>query len=173
MQPIQPIIEAGAYTLRRPDRTDIPWIFTACQDPEIARWTEVPRPYLAEHAVAFVENRGGELWPYVITRTETGELLGAIGLKSLDAHTGCGEIGYWLAAEARGEGVVVTALEALEVAAATQLDAREAMLRIAEGNEASLAVARRAGYEIAGRQPASCNGLDALVFRKRLAPPAR
>jgi RimJ/RimL family protein N-acetyltransferase len=170
--PAQPIIEAGPYTLRRPDPTDIPWIFTACQDPELGRWTQIPRPYRPEDAVAFVENRMREVWPFVITRTESGELLGAIALKSFDPQSGCGEIGYWLAAEARGHGTMSTALAALETATTVHLGAREMILRIADGNAASLAVAQRAGYAPAGREPASCNGLDALVFKKRLAPPA-
>jgi RimJ/RimL family protein N-acetyltransferase len=165
---MQPIIEAGPLTLRPPERSDIPWIFEACQDAEIHRWTELPRPYRPEHAVGFVENHRGEVWPYVITRTESGELLGAIGLKSFEAATRQGEIGYWLAAAARGHGVIGTALPALEAAAAVHLGAREMILRIAEGNEASLAVARRAGYALNGRQPAACNGVDALVFTKRL-----
>jgi RimJ/RimL family protein N-acetyltransferase len=172
MPPFQPIIEAGGYTLRPPDPADIPWIFNACQDPEIGRWTEIPQPYLAEHAVAFVENRLDELWSYMITRTESGELLGAIGLKGLDLQTGRAEIGYWLAAEARGQGVILIALEGLERAAAGDLGAREAVLRIADGNAASLAVARRAGYTLIDRLPAGCKGLDALVFTKRLGPPA-
>jgi RimJ/RimL family protein N-acetyltransferase len=172
MPPFQPIIETGAYTLRPPDPADIPWIFNACQDPEIGRWTEIPQPYLAEHAVAFVENRLEELWSYMITRTESGELLGAIGLKGLDPRTGRAEIGYWLAPEARGEGVVVVALEGLERTAAGDLGAREAVLRIADGNAASLAVARRAGYTLTDRLPGGCKGADALVFTKRLGPPA-
>lgn len=172
MTPAQPIIEAGPYTLRRPDPTDIPWIFTACQDPELGRWTQIPQPYRPEHAVAFVENRMDEVWPFMITRTESGELLGAIALKSFDLHSRRGEIGYWLAAEARGQGTMTIALTALEGATVVHFGAREMVLRIAEGNAASVAVAERAGYVRAGREPASCNGMDALVFRKRLAPPA-
>ena len=63
-------------------------------------------------------------------------------------------------------------IAALEAATIVHLGAREMLLRIAEGNGASLAVAERAGYVPAGREPASCNGMDALVFRKRLVPPA-
>jgi RimJ/RimL family protein N-acetyltransferase len=167
---MQPILEAGPYTLRPPEQTDIPWIFDACQDPEVGRWTEVPHPYLAEHAVAFVENGMGAVWSYVITRTETGELLGAIGVKSFDAAAGRGEVGFWLAAEARGHGVIGTALDALEAAMAAQLGVAVVVLRIAEGNERSLAVARRGGYELEGRQVGGCNGVDALVLTKRVAP---
>jgi len=29
---------------------DAPAVFAACQDPEIGRWTNVPQPYLREHA---------------------------------------------------------------------------------------------------------------------------
>ncbi len=169
---MQPIIEAGPYTLRPPDATDIPWIFAACQDPEIGHWTQIPHPYRAEDAVDFVENRSGELWPYVITRTETGELLGAIGLKSFDRTRRQGEIGYWLAAEARGEGAITTVLAGLEATVVERLGARELVLRIADGNERSAAVARRSGYTLTGREAASCNGMDALVYPKLLNPPA-
>jgi RimJ/RimL family protein N-acetyltransferase len=169
---IQPIIEAGPYTLRPPEATDIPWVFAACQDPEIERWTQLPRPFRAEHAVDFVENGGGDLWPYVITRTETGELLGAIGVKSYDGDAARGEVGYWLAPDARGQGTLTTVLAGLELAAVERLGARELVLRIAAGNERSEAVARRSGYELTGREPAGCNGMDALVYTKRVTPPA-
>jgi RimJ/RimL family protein N-acetyltransferase len=167
---MQPIIEAGPYTLRPPDRSDIPWVFAACQDAEIQRWTEVPQPYRATHAVGFVENQAGDVWPYVITRTESGELLGAIGLRSFEPGTGEGEIGYWLARDARGDRVIGTVLAALEESAASQLGARQLALRIADGNEPSLAIARRAGYALARREPGGCNGMDALVFTKQLGP---
>lgn len=163
-----PVIEVGGLTLRPPAHEDISWVFDACQDPEISRWTEVPWPYKAHHAVAFVTDRSDELWRYVITATETGELYGAIALKWFDSESGRGEIGYWLEAEARGKGVLSRALAGLEAEAADRLGARELVLRIAVGNERSIAVAHRNGYVETSREPAACKGLDAVVFTKQV-----
>ena len=50
---------------------------------------------------------------FAITATETGELLGSIGLKDIDWDAGRAEAGYWVAPEARGRGVATLALRAL------------------------------------------------------------
>ena len=41
-------------TLLAVEPTDAEWIFEACQDAAIQRWTRVPRPYLRSHADEFV-----------------------------------------------------------------------------------------------------------------------
>lgn len=45
-----------AVRLRSLRDDDADWIFDACQDAEIQRWTLVPRPYLREHAESFVDH---------------------------------------------------------------------------------------------------------------------
>lgn len=40
----------GSVTLRDLASSDAAWIEEACTDPEIIRWTLVPRPYTRTHA---------------------------------------------------------------------------------------------------------------------------
>ena len=105
---IQPIIEAGPYTLRPPGGDRHPVGVRRLPGPGDRSLDAAPRPFRAEHAVDFVENGGGDPWPYVITRTETGELLGAIGVRSFDGQA-ARQAHYWLAPDARG-GTLTTAL---------------------------------------------------------------
>jgi len=172
MEPFE--IEYGPFTLRPPADADIPWIFDACQDRSIQRYTTVPAPYRADDAVAWVR-RAAELRAqraehhFLIALTESGELLGAASFRPV-AATGRAEIGYWVDRYARGRGAASGAVLGLEAWASsvTSLHVGETFLRIAEENEASCRVASRCGYRLAGTDPESFRGLPVLLFSKRL-----
>src|SRR5262249_39380446 len=103
------IREAG-LVLRpwRPEDED--GVFRACQDAAIQRWTNVPRPYLREHARHYVTEFTGQAWasgtaaPMGAFDEGTGELLGAVGLIR-QQRGGEAEVGYWVAPWARRRGV--------------------------------------------------------------------
>ena len=48
--------DKNMFQLRRLQYEDVEWIFDACQDETIQRWTLIPRPYSLEDAEWFVEN---------------------------------------------------------------------------------------------------------------------
>jgi len=134
-------------TLRDWRESDIPAIVEACQDPEIPRWTTVPSPYTEEHAREFV-TRGIPGRQYqrqlAIVDAHSDELLGSIGLFSVEE--GVAEVGYWVAAPARGRGVAVRAVRLL---AAWGFEARQLpriQLHTLPGNRASERVAEKAGF---------------------------
>ena len=71
--------------LRVPDRRDVDAIYSACQDPDIIRFTRVPYPYSRVHAQTFVRNaahelRAGTAAHLVIADAATDTLLGCCGL---------------------------------------------------------------------------------------------
>lgn len=168
-----PVIEEGPYTLRLPRAEDVSWVFHACQDEAIQRFTDVPTPYRPSDAVDWVHRaaewcRMGSQLHFVVARTETGELLGAASLK-LDGADGRGELGYWVERYVRREGVARSAIQALEIHARDVLLLSEIVLRIAEGNAASRALALSCGYRLTGQHAEPCKGDVALIYTKSLA----
>jgi len=168
------VIPAGSVVLRAWRGDDVPWLFDTCQDAEIQRWTTVPRPFLAHHAVEIVTNaidalRAGTEHRFCIADVERDEALGYIGLKEI--VNGRVEIGYWLAPAARGRGAATEALLALADWCARELGVVETYLRISPANSASIALAVRCGYVETERQRDACSDgdtvTDALVFTRR------
>jgi RimJ/RimL family protein N-acetyltransferase len=169
-----PVIEHGPYTLRLPTAADVSWVFHACQDEDIQRFTQVPSPYGPADAIAFVGFAAeacveGSGYHFLVAITETGELVGAASVGVHDE--GYGEIGYWVERDARRQGVARSAVEAVEAWSRGALGVGEWRLSIAEANVASQAVARACGYE---RSPSTaaepCKGLAMVVFVKRRPP---
>ncbi|MEU4470203.1 GNAT family N-acetyltransferase [Micromonospora sp. NPDC023888] len=170
MEPVE-IIEDGVL-LRQWRDTDADAVHRACQDPDIQRWTSVPRPYRPEHALGFVTEMSGTAWaegtgaPFAVCDPATGELLGSCGLISID-RDGTGEVGYWTAPWARGRGVMVRATRALSRWSFATLGLRRLIWQAEVGNHASRLVALRAGFRIDGRlrrpDPATGSGADGWI----------
>jgi RimJ/RimL family protein N-acetyltransferase len=152
--------------------SDVPWIFDACQDPQIQRWTTVPRPYLIEHAESFCN---GEGVTERIRWTIRDVAVNARGLGLISVHVitdGVAEIGYWVAPWARGEGVctgavghVVDYLSGLEAASAVTA-------KVASTNIASQRVMIKSGFEAVGdtSEPLPDGELKVpgIVFRREI-----
>jgi len=158
---MQPIVAAWPYELRRWTGADLPWLFDAAQDAEVQRWTSVPSPYTLADALGFL-GRADDHWVHgthlhlAITSADTGLLLGNIVLKDIDWSYRRAEVGYWLARDARGNGVASTAVVGLTAWAFGELGLDTIELRAAVGNLASQAVARRSGYLHMGMEPGGC-----------------
>ncbi|RQX18781.1 GNAT family N-acetyltransferase [Micromonospora ureilytica] len=170
MEPVE-IIEDGV--LLRPWReSDAEAVHRACQDPDIQRWTRVPRPYRPEHAHGFVTEMSRNSWaegtgaPFAVCDPGTGELLGANGLISI-GNDRTGEIGYWTAPRARGRGVMVRATRAVARWSFDTLGLRRLIWQAEVGNHASRLVALRAGFRIDGRlrlpKPGPHGGTDGWI----------
>lgn len=144
----------GDLRLRLPEAGDVDTITRICQDPEIQRFTRVPWPYTQQHAQQFVALGGtalesGEGVHLVAADQHDGTLLGAVGL-AVDAAELSGDLGYWVAPEARGRGVAVRGGRLLCPLAFEELDLGYVGLMAAASNAASNAVARRLGFTLEG-----------------------
>ena len=140
----------------RPFRADdAAAVHAACQDPDVQRWiTAIPSPYTPELARAWVgevsngDRAAGRAIPVAIEAD--GVLVGSSGVHRLaDAHPMGPEIGYWIAAEARGRGYAAETAHAL-AEWALGLGAPRVHLVADVRNTASQAVARSAGFSQEG-----------------------
>ena len=112
-----------ALVLSVPTGDDLDRITEICQDADIQEWTFVPRNYQRSDAEFFVEqvvakgwNEGREL-TWAIREADAGasaHLVGMLGI-TLSGPEGArtGEVGYWLAAAARGRSTMTRAVAAL------------------------------------------------------------
>jgi RimJ/RimL family protein N-acetyltransferase len=145
-----PPLTDGEIALRPWEPSDAPALTTACQDPEIPRWTVVPHNYTERHAREFISGTatdlatGRELALAVVDSND--RLLGAIGISNFDWQDLKAEIGYWMAAEARRRGIGARATRMLAIWAITSLGLERLELLANPENEASQRLAERAGF---------------------------
>jgi RimJ/RimL family protein N-acetyltransferase len=144
----QPTLTDGRLTLRPPHDGDIPALVAACQDPEISRWTRVPSPYTEQHAREFLASDPEGVRLFVVDGAD--RLLGTVALMEVDLERGYAEIGYWLAAEARGRGVAGGSVVLLRDWAAAELGLTLLEIIVHRDNAASLRVPPRAGFPATG-----------------------
>ena len=79
-----------------------------------------------------------------------GRLVGACGLHTLYREPMRGSLGYWLAADAQGHGIVTRAMTAVTAKAFDDLGFERVDLRTDVGNARSRAVAERLGFTFEG-----------------------
>lgn len=148
--PAQPLLD-GPTALRPWRDTDVDALVAACQDPEIGRWTAVPRPYRGTDARAYLLYRydaihAGTAAPFAIVAADDGRLLGSIALNQIDARQQRAEVGYWLAAEARGAGHATRAVQLICRWGFQTLALARIALLASTDNRASQRVAERSGF---------------------------
>jgi RimJ/RimL family protein N-acetyltransferase len=153
-------------TLRPWSRDDAWFMAQASADPAIRRYNGAhdrqghPAPPLsnveAEAAIdqfllswrAFAATGTPRGVAFAITDARSGGLVGCCGVDDWTAED-VAQFGYWIAAEARGRGYATRAVILL-TRWLFELGAARAFLTIVEGNEGSVAVARRAGFVYEG-----------------------
>ena len=153
-QIVQVYFELLTHRLRPLQSSDADWIYHACQDAEVQRWTKIPRPYTREHAKSFVIDQNGELLANAIINSRTGEPAGVAGIHHI--KDGVATVGYWIAPEARRTGAASTALRILPSIAKRLGQVHTVRAVIAEINVASRATAERAGFNIARKSAEQC-----------------
>lgn len=147
-----PTLSDGVVTLRPRRLEDADAVTAACQDPEIPRWTLVPSPYTREHAVEWLSHADPDTASFFAVDADD-RLLGSFSVMEIDRARGYGEIGYWVAAEARGRGVATRAVALLrDWAASVGLRVLEILPEPA--NVGSCRVAERAGFTLTGERRA-------------------
>ncbi|MCM3885666.1 GNAT family N-acetyltransferase [Frankia sp. R82] len=151
-------ITAGRLHLRPWQPYDIDAVHQACQDPQIARYNRLPQPYGRRDAESFVLDVAPAAWaegtgtPFAVVDATTERLLASIELMGIST-SGEAEIGYWCAADARGQGVVSQAVTTITRWGFAMLGLARIEWRAAVGNDASRRVAQRTGFTLEGTLP--------------------
>jgi RimJ/RimL family protein N-acetyltransferase len=133
------------FQLRRLEYDDVEWIFDACQDEAIQRWTVIPRPYSLEDAEWFVENEP-EYVTMVIKDSESSMPLGLVSIHEIDEVTREAPMGYWVAPWGRGMKAASAAVKLLIASITPDEDIHSVVAYIAEENTASRRTIERAGF---------------------------
>jgi RimJ/RimL family protein N-acetyltransferase len=157
---VEPAVLTTKRLILRPlEPQDGDALHTACQDPQIPRWTSVPSPYSREHADHFIDVvcqegwRDDTLYNFGVFTLDGGVLVGSMGLvrlQHLAAPQLQAELGFWTAREQRGRGYTVEAARAVCGWAFDVLGAARIEWYAEAGNEASRAVARKLGFTMEG-----------------------
>lgn len=136
--------------LRDDDAADL------CREADSTRISEnvrdhFPYPYLAEHAVAFIDAHRDEMPVRVFAITREDRLIGAIGYHpQSDVYRFAAEIGFWLGESHWGAGIATAAIQCL-----TDYVFRETtIVRLYAGvfayNTGSMRALEKAGYNKEG-----------------------
>lgn len=152
----QPTLSDGVIRIRPWASDDAAWVFEACQDPDIQRWTTVPVPYAMSDAEKFVGKVAPDCWAdergahFAIVDANTEDKFGCVGLDVFDVRSGVGEAGFWSSLAARGSGVTTRALKLLTDWSFESIGLVRLELLIEVENIKSKAVAERVGYSCEG-----------------------
>ena len=158
---VQLYFELLTHRLRPLRVDDAEWIYRACQDAEVQRWTLVPRPYTREHAESFVRDQAGERFANAVIDARTGEPAGVAGIHGIS--NGVATVGYWIAPWARRRGAASTAMRILPTLAARLDTVHTVQATIAETNTASRRTAERSGFTLASASVDQCPDGDCQV----------
>lgn len=146
----------GRVRLRSLRKDDLePWVRAFAEDPQLGVMTGTESdPTIAEMRERLKRWRdrakSGLGAGYVIADSVSDELLGAVNLFALDWHSRRGEIGVWLAPEARGQGYDDAAVALLLDLAFSHLGLERIELTTIPENESVIELAQRLGFRREG-----------------------
>ena len=193
VQPVLPVEQS--LSLRPWAVTDAGAVIAAYADPQIRRWhartveTEVEARSLIERWRSAWSAESGANWAVVRARqvraaevraaaheAERGEVLGRIALRMIDTDQGRAECAYWIAPDARGDGIATKALGALAAWAFGEAGFHRLFLVHSTANDASCRVALKAGFAAEGVERSSVlhtDGWHDMHVHARIAEESR
>jgi RimJ/RimL family protein N-acetyltransferase len=133
----------------------LPGLQSLVDDPSVRRYTRVPEPVPDDFVDSWVDRyERGKLdntrMNFAIEDPDDGTFLGLALVPEMDLDERTAELGYVLAAEARGRGVATAALQQLTAWAFEEQHMIRLHLLISVTNDASKRVAKRCGYQFEG-----------------------
>lgn len=169
--PRQPLIRTGRLTLRRPEARDAEAIAEALANHRVARMlTRVPQPYHLEDAEDWLASIGTpeqEGWFFAITLggvrailapeieaangNVSDRLVGFVSIEWREAGDRTGwHIGYWLAEEHWGRGIMTDAVNAVIARFFSVMMGETLFSSVMADNPASLRIQGKLGFDVTG-----------------------
>jgi RimJ/RimL family protein N-acetyltransferase len=169
--PRQPLIRTGRLTLRRPEARDAEAIAQALANHRVARMlTRVPQPYHLEDAeewLAAIGEPGADAWIFAITLggvrailapeieaangNVSDRLIGVVTIEWLESGDRTGwHIGYWLAEEHWGMGIMTDAVNAAIARFFSVMMGETLFSSVMADNPASLRIQGKLGFDVTG-----------------------
>ncbi|MCW2972120.1 MAG: acetyltransferase [Thermoleophilia bacterium] len=122
-------------------------LFVLARDPDVSRYLSWPPHETVEDSLRFIHDARSLwerhlAWLPGIFATDSGRLLGCIGISGIDRANARAELGTWLGTPHQGQGCNVPAKSALLAAAFGELDLRRIELLVRVDNDRSLRAVR-------------------------------
>ena len=166
MLTVRPTATAPALLLRPWTERDIPAMVEAHRDPIMRQWLRHPVTN-ADEARRIIQARradreAGIGFSFAVLLAEPDgpdghdDLVGGVSVRGLDGTAVAGEVGYWVAAAARGRGIAPRAVDVVcEWAFSLPRDQPLERLELIHsvGNRASCRVAEKAGFRFSAMLP--------------------
>ncbi len=151
-----PQIDCGDFILRAFQEKDVEGVYAIYSDEEGPKY-QAMTPYTSrEEAVQAIESyqKGYETGYFIrwcVASKETDELVGLLACHHLDYRSNNAQLGYMLDKRYRGTGIMTKTLSVLiEFLFNDEIGIEKLELSIHPDNEASIALAKRLGFETEG-----------------------
>ena len=166
-------LETEQLILRPYQKLDGPRISRLLRSREITRYTYMPHPYTLSDYYTFLRRmntpaaRKRNLVLALIDK-ESGAVIGGLGCHGIDLKNQSGEIGYWLAKQYWGKGLMVEAVKEAVTHLFGVRKLRRVYAKVWHPNAKSGRVLGKAGFTLEGRlrQDIKRNGrwMDVLIY---------
>lgn len=107
-----------------------------------------------ENFIKSLVNQTGKKRDEVFAIRYKGEFAGLIGFKDTDWVNRKTELGYWLAKNMQGKGIITSCVDKLTVYAFRKLKMNRIQVKVAKGNSKSAAIPKKLGFEYEGTERA-------------------
>lgn len=151
--PPEPVIPGNACTLRPFRAADLDDLVALADNEKVSAMLRdrFPFPYTRADGEAFLADTLQPRDDWRLAIEVDGRFAGSVGFRpGSDVHRHSAEVGYWLGEPYWGRGILADALRAATPVAMQALRLHRVQAGVYDGNDASLRVLEKAGYEREG-----------------------
>jgi ribosomal-protein-serine acetyltransferase len=170
MKGLERLEPAGLRPLRRTDAEELQALIEANRQ-HLARWMPWPAKQQLEGTTGFLAENEAQLAKeagFQAALVPGGEIVGVVGFHGVDWLNCKTSVGYWLAADAQGRGLMTAAVRVLLGIAFEEWRLHRIEIQAAPGNHRSRAIPERLGFREEGllRDAGRAAGgwLDTVVY---------